>query len=267
MTQKLENDGCRRQFRLELRNRFEILQKEEPDDDETDQPEADLEKANGILEKAYNMTAKKVLGYQAKKVKPWISEELWDLIELRKAIKLKLDGTNSERLKEKGRVEYKTKDRAVKRQICRDKRNWSEGIAKEAEEAASMQQMKTLYSLTKTICNNKPRQSTVVNDRNGNALTSNENRKKWWKEHFMEILNGEEPAYLINVEDCEQHGIPNIDTGPVTKAEIRRAIKSLKNGKAPGEDMITELLKVDLEFATDRVKELIDTIWNLPPAT
>ena len=28
--------------------------------------------------------------------------------------------------------------------------------------------------------------------------------------------------------------------------------------------MITELLKVDLEFATDRVKELIDTIWNLP---
>ena len=28
-TQKLENDGCRRQFRLELRNRFEILQREE----------------------------------------------------------------------------------------------------------------------------------------------------------------------------------------------------------------------------------------------
>ena len=61
-TQKLENDGCRRIFRLELRNRFEILQREELEDDETDQPEAELEKANGILEKAYNMTAKKVLG-------------------------------------------------------------------------------------------------------------------------------------------------------------------------------------------------------------
>ena len=80
----------------------------------------------------------------------------------------------------------------------------------------------------------------------------------------MEILNREEPAHPINEEDCEQQGIADIDTGPVSKAEIRRAIKSLKNGKAPGEDMITaELLKADLEFTTDRVKELIDTIWSL----
>ena len=172
-TQKLGNNGGRRQFHLELRNRFEILQREELEDDKKDQPAAELEKANGILEKAYNMTAKKVLGYKTKKVKPWISKESWDLIEQRKEIKLKLDGTNSERLKENRRVQNKAKDREVKRQICRDKRNWSEGKAKEAEEAANMQHMKTLYSLTKMICNDKPRQSRVVNDRDGNALTSN----------------------------------------------------------------------------------------------
>ena len=124
--------------------------------------------------------------------------------------------------------------------------------------------MKTLYNLTKTICNDKPRQSTVVNDRNGNALTSDEDREKRWREHFMEILNSEQPAYPINEEDCEQQDIADINTRPVSKAEIRRAIKSLKNGKAPGEDMITaEVLKADLEFTTDRVKELIDTIWSL----
>lgn len=44
---------------MELRNRFKILQREEPEYDETDQPEAELEKANCILEKAYNMTAQK----------------------------------------------------------------------------------------------------------------------------------------------------------------------------------------------------------------
>ena len=122
------------------------MQREEPEDGETDQPEAELEKANGILEKAYNMTAKKVLEYKTKNVKRWISKVPWDLIEQRKAIKaikLKLDGTNSERLKEKRRVEYKAKYREVKRQIRRDKRNWSEGIAKEAEEAANRQHMKT----------------------------------------------------------------------------------------------------------------------------
>ena len=79
----------------------------------------------------------------------------------------------------------------------------------------------------------------------------------------MEIPNREEPAYLINEEDCGQQDIADMDTGPGSKAEIRRAIKSLKNCKAPGEDMITaELLKADLEFTTDRVKEL-DTIWSL----
>ena len=86
------------------------MQRKELEDDETDQPEAELEKAKGILEKAYNTTAKKILGYETKKVKPWISIESWDLIEQRKAIKLKLDGTNSERLKEKRRIEYKAKD-------------------------------------------------------------------------------------------------------------------------------------------------------------
>ena len=151
------------------------------EDDEADQPEAEMEKANDILEKAYNMTAKKVLGYKKKKVKPWIIKESWDLIEQRKAIKLKLDETKSERLKEKRRIEYKAKDREVKRQIRRNKRNSTEGIAKEAEEAANMQHMKTLYNLTKTICNDKPRQSTVVNDRNGNALTSEEDRRERWK--------------------------------------------------------------------------------------
>ena len=52
---------------------------------------------------------------------------------------------------------------------------------------------------------------------------------------FHVLLNREEPAYPINEEDCEQQDIAYIDTGPVSKAEIRRAIKSLKNSKTPGE--------------------------------
>ena len=45
---------------------------------------------------------------------------------------------------------------------------------------------------------------------------------------FMEILNREEPAYPIKEEDCEQQGIAGIDTGPVNKAEIRRAKRVLR---------------------------------------
>ena len=69
-----------------------------------------------------------------------------------------------------------------------------------------------------------------------------------------------------NLNDCrtQLQDTADIETGPVNNAEIRRVIKSLKNGKAPGEDMITaELLKADLEFTTDREKELTNTIWSL----
>jgi len=96
------------------------------------------------------MAARKSLGYKKNKVKPWISRESWELIKQRKAIKLRLDGTNSERLKEKRGAEYKAKDREVKRHVPRDKRNWTDGIAKEAEEAANSQHMRTLNNLTKT---------------------------------------------------------------------------------------------------------------------
>ena len=81
---------------------------------------------------------------------------------------------------------------------------------------------------------------------------------------MAKILSKFGEQQLVMEEDCEQQGIADTDTGPVSRAEIGIAIKSLKNGKAPCEDMITaELLKADLEFTTDRVKELIDTIWSL----
>ena len=44
------------------------MQREELEDGETDQPEAELENANGILEKAYNMTAKNVLAMDQQRI-------------------------------------------------------------------------------------------------------------------------------------------------------------------------------------------------------
>lgn len=51
-----------------------------------------------------------------------------------------------------------------------DKRRWTEEIVEEAENAAKQQYMKTLYTPTKVLSNERPRQSAAVMDKNGKII-------------------------------------------------------------------------------------------------
>ena len=122
------------------------------------------------MEKAYVKMAEEVLGYKKKKNKPLLSQETWALIDQRKVMKQKLISARSARLKQRWQDEYPQKDREIKRQVRVDKTRWTEEIAEEAENAAKQQHMKTLYTLTKVLSNEKPRQSAAVMDKNGKIL-------------------------------------------------------------------------------------------------
>ena len=74
-------------------------------------------------------------------------------------------------------------------------------IAKEAEDAAGNQHMRTLYRLIKTLCNERPRRSVAVLDKDGNVLSSKEEIQARWTEHFKEILNREEPVNPIFMDE------------------------------------------------------------------
>ena len=75
-----------------------------------------------------------------------------------------------------------------------DKKRWTEEIADEAENAAKQQHMKTLYTLTKVLSNERPRQSAAVMDKNGKILNDKESKTKRWLEHFSEVLNRDNPS-------------------------------------------------------------------------
>ena len=56
--------------------------------------------------------------------------------------------------------------------------------------------------------------------------------------------------------------IEEIPSGPITKAEIRSAITSMKAGKASGIDCVTvELLKADITTTVDVLHDLFREIW------
>ena len=112
-----------------------------------------------------------------------------------------------------------------------DKRRRTEEIAKEAENATNQQHMKTLYTLTKVLSNERPRQIAAVMDKTGNRE------------------NPSNPVWEIETELPDE--IEEIDISEPSRAEVRKAIGHLKNGKVPGIDNIqVEMLKANTDYAT-----------------
>ena len=253
---KLQHPAIKAQFSLKLRNKYDILQDYEETGDE------EVEKQWQDFEDAYKETAQEVLGYKKKGQKPWISKESWELVEERKRLKNNIEQTKSDRIKQNYMDKYRCKDKEVKKSMRQDKRKWVDHLAMEAEEAAHNGRMKEVYDITKTLSNDKRKTTNAVKDKGGNLITEGLARRKRWKEHFEEILN--RPIPDDPVTDVEIDPIINeISTDPITKAEIRTALRKMKNGKAGGKDEITaELLKADMNTTEKWLVKLFRTFWE-----
>ena len=223
--------------------------------------ENEVEKEWKKITETYCETAKDVLGFRKRKSKSWISPKSWKEVEERRQLKQKLAGTRSERLRAKLQQEYRKKDLEVKRSLRKDKREWTNNTAQEAEHAAKYGQMKGVHDATRKLCNEPPKKIDMVRNNAGKLLTKEEEVPKRWKEHFAEVLNRPNPEQVADViSDMEV--IEEISAGPITKTEIRSVILSMSAGKAPGIDSITvELLKADITTTVDVLHDLFCDIW------
>ncbi|PIK41764.1 endonuclease-reverse transcriptase [Apostichopus japonicus] len=252
---KLQNPAIKNQFSVELKDKFAVLEAVSDD--------VDIEAKWDNFYNAFNQSAKEVLGTRKRKQKPWIGVESWKKVEERKHIKMKIENAKSIRIKQQLQAEYKAKDKEVKSSMRSDKRKWVDSLAGDAQRAAENGQMKTLYELTKTICNEKPRHATGVKDKQGNIITDEEGKRTRWKAHFEEILNRDFPTNPVVKISDDIPELETIDTTPVTKAEVKNAIKKLKNGKAGGVDLLTpELLKADIDTTANKLHSIICDIWD-----
>lgn len=250
---KLKIPEIKDKFTLELRNRFNAL---------TVNEEQDIENQWSEFKNIYNETALDIIGPRKKSNQEWISADSWKLVDERKALKNKIDGTRSERVKERMRQQYSNKDKDVKKSMKKDKKQWFEKLATEAETAASKGNMKAVYDITKALCKDKPKQIEHIKDKSGTLLTKESEVKSRWQEHFYEVLNRPEPLEPAEIVTDGIEALP-INVEHPTLNEVRSVIKELKNGKAPGIDNITsELLTADSETSSKQIHKLLKTVWN-----
>ena len=119
--------------------------------------------------------------------------------------------------------------------------------------------MKRLYEISRILSEKSSNPSRPVKDENGNILSGEEEQRARWAEHFKETLN--RPAPPAPPEIPPPSELLDVNNDPPSEAEIAKAIKSLKSGKAAGPDGIPpEALKVDIQ--TSMLHPLLSKIWE-----
>jgi hypothetical protein len=126
--------------------------------------------------------------------------------------------------------------------------------------------MKELYNITRVLSGKKTAAEKQVKDKNGNIQTTTEEQNHRWKEHFEELLNRPPPETEAEILPADEDLNTSLD--PPTKEEIKKAIKTLNNGKSGGPDCIPkEALKSPLETSVKILHPLLKKIWeeeNIP---
>ena len=155
---------------------------------------------------------------------------------------------------------YNECDKEVKRSAKKDKRDFVEELATQAQKVAEKNDMETHYNITKQLGGRKPNSNRPVKGKDGNVLSKPAEQLDRWREHFRELISGTPittPPLIEEGEDLE------MNLRPISKEEIIRAIGKTKSGKAPGPDNIPpEVLKTDAVVMADIVLNLFQEAWD-----
>lgn len=241
------------EYKINLQNRFQILNEIMEDEQENMQLETlwKTYKTN-ILE-----TAKEVCGKKKRRKEiPWLDEECTRAIQNRAMKKKKwLNSNNRE-----DRETYQSINKSTTRLLRRKKREYINSLLEKAENDQKSNNHKEFYSCVKHFRKGYTPSTFGIKNKDGHVLTQKTEVVDRWKEYFSDLLNGEEMDQEENREEY-QCAEPYIEEP--SKEEVEEAIKDLKNNKAAGEDMVvSEMLKGGGKICSERLHKIILKVWK-----
>ncbi len=253
--QQFQDIGTSQLYQVTLHNRFQALQ------DQDDETPRSLEEVWGNLKAIWKETCEEVVGRKRNTRKPWLSTETDHKISERRAKKEVVNHFKTRAQKVAVQKEYELANKEVKKSVRRDKKKYIEDLAQQAEEAAENNNSKELYLTTKKLAGKFKQAQVHIKDANGTLLTTKEEQLQRWVEHFKVLLNRQPPQLTAEISPATN--LLEINSNSPSKMEIRKAIKSLRAGKAEGPDEIpAEAPKADIETSTSMLYHLMRAIWE-----
>ena len=217
-------------------------------------------KHSGNTARSSGKTHVKVLGKKKTQHKEWISADTIHKLETERE-RTVLNNSRTRAAKARAQEEYTAVDREVKRSIKKDKRDYIDDLARQAEVATGQGNLRDLYLVTKKLTGKFQQTDKPVMDKNGNPLTTTDEQLKRCSEHFRELLNRPTPDSPPDIPPAETE-LP-ISCDKPSKTEIKKAIMTLRSGKAAGPDEIpAEAIKADIETAVQMLYSLFSKIWE-----
>ena len=140
------------------------------------------------------------------------------------------------------------------------KNRWYQRQAEKAERYAEAKNHKGFYAAVNKVYGLRSKSSHLVRSKNGTLLTSPEEIKDRWVEHFTELLNQPSEVDESILEDIEQLPIDESLGAPITEAELDKSLNNTKTGKSAGPDGV---LPEILVHGGNRLKAFLFTIISM----
>jgi len=127
----------------------------------------------------------------------------------------------------------------------------------ELEDLANKNQQ-LLYNKIKTMTKPKMKTAnTALKNKNGDVIFEKVQVLERWVEYIGELFNDNRPEITSETSTAELTG------ENILKSEIELAIKSMRNGKATGNDKISkEMIEACEDLGTEKILDLANSIYN-----
>jgi hypothetical protein len=145
-------------FQIALENRYSALQNKEKES-------ATLEEKWKYQKQVWLDTCEQVMGIRKQQDKEWISSSTFEKIKKRKSLKEACNNTKTRAAKQTAADKYRETHKEVKRSAIRDKREYFNRLALEAEEAAGKQHLHELYANTRKLAGKANPTSRLVHSK------------------------------------------------------------------------------------------------------